>query len=413
MSPFLALVPLLMPVAQAEQQLPMLAPMAVQDINRLALTPTIDGEIQPGEWEVLSGQTYFQWEPGILYFAASAKSGEDVVISIDYGADGWLVGDDNLELRCRLEDGRLKVTLRRLDATNPTGPRWVQAAVVPESLKFAAKVSGDTWSMEAKYEADERGDAVKEGKRLGLRMDTVAKDSDTDKPYLPRTLAFVRLQFDNSTGLFSGLSWKPVIVNRSFALEDEFKIRYEFKVDADGPSVKTFEVEGQGRAASVLTKIRNPFPVADKSGRARVDYVTKVAPGATPGYRIVRGTLATVDGREATVRTSVRIADLVDIDANIPLDIQSSGDAQIIRGGVTYKSQAQGRITGTHTVTMPTGWTISRGSAANLLIYHTRGQQRVPVEFIVPKDTKGTFPVTFEARIGDRTITKTVYVHVK
>lgn len=391
----------------------MLPPMAVEETNRLALTPTIDGDVQPGEWETLAGPTAFQWEPDTLYFAATAKLGEDVIISIDYAGDGWLVGDDNLELRCHLEDNRLKVTLRRLDATNPNGPKWVEAALVSEALKFAAKVNGDTWSMEAKVDADEKGEPVKDGKRLGVRMDTLPSSTDTDKPYLPRTMAFVRLQLDNSTGLFSGVSWRPVITNRSFALEDEFKIRYEFHVDPDGPSLKTFEVEGQGRASGVLTKIRNPFPIVDRGGRARVDYVTKVAPGATPGYRIVRGTLVTADGREAVLRSSVRIADLVDIDVNVPLELKVSEDAQIIRGGVTYKSQAQGRITGTHTMTVPAGWTVSRGAQANLLIYHTRGQQRIGLEYIVPKGTKGTFPITFVAHIGDRTITKTAYVHIK
>ena len=105
--------------------------------------------------------------------------------------------------------------------------------------------------------------------------------------------------------------------------------------------------------------------------------------------------------------------DLVDIDVNVPLELKVSDDAQIIRGGVTYKSQAQGRITGTHTMTVPAGWTVSRGAQANLLIYHTRGQQRIGLEYIVPKGTKGTFPITFVAHIGDRTITKTAYVHIK
>ncbi|MBS1707251.1 MAG: hypothetical protein JSS65_00865 [Armatimonadetes bacterium] len=413
MSAFLALVPMLVSQSQAAAQVPFLAPLAVAETNRLALTPTIDGEIQPGEWEKLADTTYFQWEPDTLYFAAQAKLGQDIVVSIDHAGDGWLVGDDNVELRCHLAEGKLKVTLRRLDATNPNGPKWIPAAVPTETLKFSAKVNGDTWSMEAAYDADEKGDPIKEGKKFGLRIDLAPEDMELDKPYLPRTMTFVRLQYDNSTDLFSGLSWRPNIPNRSFAREDEFRIRYEFHVDPEGPSIKNFEVEGSGRAASVLTKIRNPFPVPDAKGRARVDYVTRVAPGASPGYRIVKGTLTTADGREAVVRTSVRIADLVDIDPNFPMELKASDDAQIIRGGVTYKSQATGRISGTHTMTVPTGWTASRGGQANLLVYHTRGQQRVSLEFIVPRGTKGTFPVKFEAQIGDRTITKTVYVHVR
>ncbi len=395
----------------------MLAPLKVAETNRLALTPTIDGEIQPGEWTAFAdsggGKTYFQWEPDTLYWAATAMEGDDVVVSIDFNADGWLVGDDNFEFRCHLADGKLKVTVRRLDASNPAGPVWVPAAVVPETLHFAAKVANGTWSVEASYDAQEGNEPVKDGRRLGVRIDTLPAETDLARPYLPRAVTFVRLQFDNSEGLFSGLTWHPEMSNRSFAREDEFRIRYNFEVQPDSPSLKTFEVEGMGRATSVLTKIRNPFPALDNKGRAHMDYVTKVAPGATPGYRIVKGTLEAADGRTATLYTSVRIADLVDIDFNFPLKLQVKDDAQIIRGGVTYKSQAQGRITGIHTMTLPEGWSVSRGGQANLLIYHTRGQQRVALEFVVPKGAKGVFPLKFQAQIGDHVIKKTAYVIIK
>ena len=75
-------------------------PQGVTDPLRLALTPQLDGVVMDQEWDQLvqtpDGPVFFQWEPGAIYWAAKAKPGTDVVLSLDLAGDGWLVGDDNI-----------------------------------------------------------------------------------------------------------------------------------------------------------------------------------------------------------------------------------------------------------------------------------------------------------------------------
>ena len=85
----------------------------------LALTPVLDGRLDPEEWlpiEMSAGFAgYLQWEPGALHFAGVAPKDTDVVLYLDLSADGWLVGDDNREIRIRFDIGTAVATARVLD----------------------------------------------------------------------------------------------------------------------------------------------------------------------------------------------------------------------------------------------------------------------------------------------------------
>src|SRR5208283_2501321 len=89
------------PVVQPVQ--PFVAPVVVKQTDRLALTPKLDGKIDPEEWDPFSSQggldTYFQWEPRKLHMAARVPVGQDLIVSLDLKGDGWLVGKDNVEVR--------------------------------------------------------------------------------------------------------------------------------------------------------------------------------------------------------------------------------------------------------------------------------------------------------------------------
>src|SRR4051812_44034989 len=75
----------------------------VAEVSRIRLTPKIDGKLEEEEWDPLGEsdavKTFLQWEPGVLHIAASGAMGKDLVVSIDPGSNGWLVGKNNLEAR--------------------------------------------------------------------------------------------------------------------------------------------------------------------------------------------------------------------------------------------------------------------------------------------------------------------------
>ncbi len=392
----------------------MAKPFAVTQPIRLAITPDLDGKIASEEWDVLSTtdtfKSYFEWEPEKIYWAAQAPAGQDVVLSLDEKADGWLIGNDNYEFRVSFNDGQPTLSVRRLDATDPAGPRWIDANMLHEAVKMAVSKTDTGWSLEASYTPPATV-APTTGTKLGVRVDTVPAGSDIGDAYLPRSLSFVTLAFDYGQNLPTGFSWKPDFLVRRVPVEDTFKVKYGFKRDAP-VEFKQIEYRPEGYAKGVMAEGTRPFPLWDKKGRCGEEYTTSLGKDASLGYRVLRATLKNADGSETVLRSSFRVAELLDFDVNLPKSLDMSSDARIVRGSVALRSNGLGRITGQFELKVPGEWTITRGKDTKFTIYHSRGVSSIPVEIIVPKDTVGVFPLTFTATIGEKVITKTLFIPV-
>lgn len=395
----------------------LLKPQMGIDPLRLAITPIRDGVVTDQEWDQFvdteNGPTFFQWEPGKLYFGAKPKPGHEVVISVDANGDGWLVGDDNLEIRVRMEGETPKAEVRQLDASDRNGPVWVVPRIYPNSVQVAARPSSAYWNMEAAVAVDGFSKDIQEDSRVGLRVDVVPTGADVGPSYLPRNLQFMRLRFDKSRGLFSGLVWRPAIKNRNVARLDPFRFRFNFVVESDAPALQSMDVVGEGYARDAIRQVTIPFPTADRRGWAAVDYASEIKNDAVGGYRVLRATILAGDGRIAQIRTSFRIADLIDFDFGLPTSLKYSDAAQLVRGTVTLRSQGEGRMNGKFSMVLPDSWTARRGLAEDFLIYFSRGNAKVNVEYSVPGGATGTFPVVLNARIGDMDIQKVVYVTIR
>lgn len=395
----------------------LLKPQAGVDPLRLALTPIRDGVVTDQEWDQFvdtdNGPTFFQWEPGKLYFGAKPKPGFEVVISLDARGDGWLVGDDNLEIRVSMEGENPKAEVRQLDATDRSGPVWVVPRLYPNSVQVAAKPSTAYWNLESVFSAETMGIDIKEDSRVGVRVDVVPAGSDVGPSYLPRNLQFMRLRFDKSRGLFSGLVWRPGIRNRNVARLDPFKFRFNFEVESDAPALQSMDVVGEGFARDAIRQVTIPFPTPDRRGRTFVDYESEIKSDAAGGYRILRATLLAADGRIAQIRTSFRIADLLDFEFGLPTSLRYSDAPQVIKGTVTLRSQGEGRMNGNFNMVLPETWSSRRGLSEDFLIYFSRGNAKVNVEYSIPGGATGTFPVILNARIGEMELQRVVYVTIR
>lgn len=388
----------------------MAAPMEIDHSYRLALTPKIDGQLAPEEWEPLGklGGVYFQWEPGSLYWAAQAKQGDRVVLSLDWNGDGWLVGDDNLEISASNEGGELKVSVRQLDGDHPSGPTWVRPEVLEESLQLAKSEQPNGWTLEARY-TPILGSEPSTDKRLGVRLDTVPESEDITAAYLPRTMAFVTLTMDIGEGVPPGLEVKPEFKVRSVPAGDRLKTSYFFE-SKTRLQFETLEFRCEGLGASSLASSSQPFPGFNGKNQARVPYESTVGPTAEPGYRILRTRLSDSLGRAAVIRSSFRITRLVDLDVNLPKTLELGPSPRPIKGSVTVLSQSLRRIDGTLSIEVPKGWSVTRGDGSRILIYHSRGTQRIGFELMPPPNASGVVPLTFRARIGEETAEKRVFL---
>ena len=395
----------------------LLKPQLGVDPLRLAISPIRDGVVMDQEWDLFSesenGSSFFQWEPGKVHVGAKPKPGHEVVISLDLNGDGWLVGSDNLEIRIRMVGEQSKTEVRQLDASDRSGPIWVVPRLLPNSVQVAAKNSQSYWNLESTIISERLGQEIKEDSRVGLRVDFVPEGADVGPSYIPRSLNFMRLRFDKSRNLFSGLVWRPGIKNRNVARLDPLKFKFDFLVEADCPPLQSLDIVGEGYARDAINQVTVPFPTADRRGKAAVDYLSEIKNEAVGGYRVLRATLLAADGRIAQIRTSFKIADLLDFDFGLPTTIRYSDSPQVLKGEVTLRSHGEGRINGRFSMKLPEDWSGRRGQEEDFLIYFSRGNAKVVVEYSIPGGATGVQPILLTAKVGEHEIQKVVYVTIK
>lgn len=395
----------------------MLQPQPVVDHLRLALTPVMDGVVMDQEWDLFcdtaSGPTFFQWEPETIYWGGKPRLGQDIVLSVDLNGDGWLVGDDNYEVRATQDSGGTSVNVRQLDARDRNGPKWVKPSVLPQSFGFAGKPSSDYWNFEGKFTPLDFGGEIREDSRVGVRVDLVNQGESLGPAYLPRSMAEMRLRFDKSRGLFSGLSWRPSLNSRSIARVDPMKVRFNFQADEDCPTIQAIDIVGEGYARDVVNQVTLPFPQFDSKHRGSVEFESAIKETAPSGYRVLRASVLAADGRIATLRTSVRIADLLDFEPAIGPVIAFSDQPRTVKSSVVLKSQSLGRMEGRFSYRIPQEWSAKGEQTESFLIYHSKGTAKKIIEFVVPGGATGVFPIQFSATVGDTVLTRTVYVTVR
>ncbi len=381
---------------------------------RLALTPRIDGENLPGEWDLLStsggATSYLQWEPGWLYAAAQVPTGQDLVISLDLNGDGWLVGRDNLEIRVAMKDGAPAVALKRLDATDRNGPMWSEPNLIPEIFKVAAKANDDGWFFELKM-LDADVPAIKDGRKLGIRMDAEVPSDVSATAFLPRATALCNLQMERGAGMPEGFKWNADYGARSVVPGESINIRIGMTTPVPNP-FKRVSMRTDGDRQNATATQESPFPRVDPKGRASVEYKTEVAGDAEFGYRILRATL-TGDGVETVLRSSYLISDLVRFEVTLPEKLVSTPGNQVIKGSVRLRSQTARRLDGVFSIVAPEGWTVIRGANQKFGIYHARNASRMGVELVSPPGAHGLIPLILKAKIGDRVIEETYLLPIR
>lgn len=407
---------LLSAVLLTQAQNPLQVAPEVRDPLRLALTPILDGVVSESEWELLTegagGRSYFQWEPGKFYWGAKAQNGKDVVLTLDANGDGWLVGKDNLEIRCRFENNEVRTTVRQLDATDRNGPTWIEPEVIPEALTINASPSDTYWNLEVGFEPLISMGSPNENRRVGARIDFFDSGVDTGPGYMPRSLAFLLMRMDTSQGLFSGLEWKPEVKTRNVSVFDQMRFRLNFVVEEDCPPLTSVAFSGEGFGARAVESSVEEFPAPDGRGRAFVDFNSAIDEAAISGYRVLRAEVKAADGRTAVIRTSFQVAPVVNLDPNFKMELGYSDQPQRVKGGVTIESQTTGRVDGKFSIRYPDAWLTVGTLDRDFLIYHSKGRSRIPIEFVVPGGTRGVYPIMLSAKVGERSILKTVYVTV-
>jgi hypothetical protein len=382
----------------------------------LALTPKLDGELSDEEWDPLvSSETlkgFFQWEPGLIHFAATVPAGQDLLLSLDMRANGWLVGADNIEVRVSPGESAPRVMVRMVDATNVAGPTWVDLTGMGQAAVAVAKASdlGTTYEVTLS-DANLGLFPTSEGKGLSLRLDAVPGDSAPLAAYIPRVLSPVSLTYRRAAAVPPDLKWGVEGAGNMVMPGNAIRIRYTFN-GSDKLGMKKIALRSEGPVKDSTTQTSVPFPIFDNKGRAFVDYETAIRPDAATGWRISRGELEAGDGLTALLQSSYRIAPMVDLELVRP-EIKSQARDQRVKVAYHLKSNSPRRVSGAVTVTLPTGFHMVSNQGKDFAIFNARGVTRRVIEMDIPANAKGVYPIQVRMEIGGQITDKTFYLNIQ
>ncbi len=387
----------------------------VLETQRIELTPKIDGKIEEEEWDpfTVSGslKTFFQWEPGVIYAAATGPAGQDMILSLDLNSDGWLVGDDNLEARVTTSNGKAQVTVRRLDASNVAGPVWRELPGFVMASECAASTDGGNVTYELRLVDPGLEMIPDKASKISARIDLVPATDAPSEAYLPRSLASVDLVSTRAAALPAGLRWGVEHANRSVTPGDAAFIRLTFNSKPPVP-LKKIELRSEGQARDVTNQVTVPFPGWDDKGRAFVDYTTRIDPGTETGYRLLHGTLTAGDGAPSVLEASYRIAPPVDFEL-VRKGIGPDVHDRSLVFGYYLTSNTERLVTGEAEITVPSPLKlVNGGQVQKFRIVERRGRLRNTFELFIPGNSSGTFPLTFKVTGNGQTRTYIRYLIV-
>lgn len=389
----------------------------VADVNRLMITPRMDGKIADEEWDPFStdatNKSYLQWEPGVIYAAISGPSGHDMLLSLDLHADGWMVGNDNLEARVGTgADGKPTITVRQLDASNKAGPVWRDLPGFAQASEAAVSADGSQVTYEIRLVDPGLGLIPDKPSKIDARIDMIPSTDSPKDALMPRSLAEVHLTNTRSAALPAGVEYGVEHNNRSVALGDRMFIRLTFRSNPTVP-LKKVDIRSEGLAKDATTQESVPFPGWDDKGRSFVDYGTKIEPASEVGYRVLRATVTAGDGTPAIVETSYRVAPDVDFEL-IRKTLKPDVHDRSLSLGFYLKSNVDRVAKGNVEITVPAPLKmVNGGDTHSFSITDSRGRLRDAVELFVPASASGSYPLVFKVTADGDTRTYTRFLTIQ
>ena len=322
--------------------------------------------------------------------------GQDLLVSVDPGGDGWLVGRDNLQARIGVRDGKPVIDIELLDATNVTGPTYRSIAGMAAASRVAIGPDG---TIEASIVDPGLGLLPTKPGKLAVRIDPIAPEIPTPAANVPRTLTGLTLVDERDAGFPSGFKVKTDFNDIATIPGETATVRFAFS-GTPMPKRVALRTEGLGREATSAMEL--PFPESRK-GVARVEYKTRVQPDATLGYRVARATLTGADGVPSVVQASFRVAPLADVVLN-DTTLKPSTQDRSIKVGFTVFGNSSKRLSGHTTISVAGGgYRVLNGDESQKvgLFEPRRGLPR-SFGLFVPANARGTVPIRFGMEIGGK-----------
>lgn len=377
---------------------------------RLQLTPTLDGKLDKEEWDAIAPNLYLQWEPGKVHVAGELPKGKQIVVSLDLKGDGWLVGNDNYQLRLWSDEGGAKAAVDQLDAKNRKGPEWIQRGEMTNAVSAISAPGTDSDVVEGTFRDVGFGLLPRKNSDMWMRVDVL--DLEESLPANdPRILSKVRFDTQRAIALPDALKWGIQSKTRAVVEKEAIKLRYNFE-GGDKLGVKTIAMRTEGSAEDATNQMKLLFPNFDSKGRTYVDYVTAVDNDVNTGYKIARAQLGFVDGPDAVIQVSYRIAPIMEFYIVDPV-VKMNDKNKDVELTYIYQMYTKQNSAGQIKVEAPDGWEVLKNGNVNFNALGNQSADSRVLRLRVPAGVKGTFPIKFSGSVKDQTVGQICYVTIQ
>ena len=355
--------------------------------------------------------TFMNWEPGKLYVAALVPPSSDMIVSLDGASNSFSVGEDNLEIRVT-PGAPPKVRARLLTAFAGAGPAWHES---PAFLMSTTAVSG-TGPQGTTYIAvciEDPGVNILpihlKG-QFGARVDVVPTTAPETDAVTTRAMAIVSLDDQRFSGLPSGISAVVGDHGRSIAPGDLTSIRWVLS-GKEGAAIHSIDIAGEGPLNELVNSLHVPDPWFDQHSEIVVDYPTRLAREAVPGYDVIQARVTGNGWGSAVVEGSLRVIPPIDIVASAKT-LRGSAKEITIGGQATLVSGVTEKVDGLFEIVPPTGWRVVPGSNRNFIITKRNATSIRGFRLIAPAGTRGTFRATIRVTALRSTFTQPYWITI-
>lgn len=398
-------------------------PTVTPDNEILKRTPTIDGTIEEGEWDIYytinaenwKATTYANWDDSGLCIAAQSDRPIDLTLILDASANGWYNGEENYQFTLqRSADNALNLVASRYDSKNSNS---AAASPVPQAeaarVQVKSSQSNGSYMIEMKIPTDMvRGFNPANGRKTGIQVSVNATDStygwvpgDNASSITECTLVTKKIAVLKPLVLDLGL--KNLKVARGDELVSKLYLTNEGTETVD---VYSLVVAGEGRSGPYLSsqkvRVEGVAPKKHLSHELRT-----IIPSDMPlGSWAIGAEINSKSSRIGGALVSFDVVDPFDAELKLPSgDVRT--DVKDVTFAVVINNNSNQNIRGISKITLPPGWELWKNTDTKEFSAHAESITSVAFKAKLPLGAVGNVPISVEVKVGETK--KTVQGNIK
>ncbi len=380
-------------------------PNVVANPQCIRATPTINGVLGDTGWTPfysittgpIQGAVYCSWDSNYLYIAAQTNAPATLLIDVDASDDGWLRGDDNLELVVGPPTAAAKplVVARLLDAqSSQDSPVWVTTGMDVTQVQTAGSSTGSSQITEVAIPKAMGSLLLQEGVQLGLRVDFLPAEDPASyqptAPYEPHLLlstTLVNARTESVAGITPKLELSDTDCVDGQKLFGTLFLSNQLPKDIP---LKTVSWSGLPASADpVDTIVHVNVPDIPASGVLKLGYFTLLPEQLPTGTYTVNVVATLYDGRQVSASTTFNVVEPIHaqfIPTPNPLIVVGNTKLTV---GLRITNFIPDHFRGIlQLTTIPAGWILNGLQQRSVAVYGKGATDTIPLKFEVPASTQ-------------------------